>query len=67
VELVDTQDLGSCGETRGGSSPSARTRKPVTKNRFQTGGTLSSDPVIDDRAGLQVAPAARRLIDDAGD
>jgi len=28
---------------------------------------LSPDPVIDDRAGLQVAPAARRLIDDAGD
>jgi hypothetical protein len=26
VELVDTQDLGSCGESRGGSSPSARTR-----------------------------------------
>jgi hypothetical protein len=25
VKLADTQDLGSCGETRGGSSPSART------------------------------------------
>ena len=26
VKLADTQDLGSCGETRGGSSPSARTK-----------------------------------------
>ena len=26
VELVDTQDLGSCGLARGGSNPSARTR-----------------------------------------
>ena len=26
VELVDTQDLGSCGASRGGSSPSARTK-----------------------------------------
>jgi hypothetical protein len=25
VKLADTQDLGSCEETRGGSSPSART------------------------------------------
>ena len=25
VELVDTQDLGSCGASRGGSSPSTRT------------------------------------------
>jgi hypothetical protein len=25
VELVDTQDLGSCDESRGGSNPSART------------------------------------------
>lgn len=25
AELVDAQDLGSCGETRGGSSPSTRT------------------------------------------
>lgn len=25
VELVDTQDLGSCDASRGGSSPSART------------------------------------------
>jgi hypothetical protein len=28
VKLADTQDLGSCGETRGGSSPSARTNAP---------------------------------------
>ena len=27
VKLADTQDLGSCGETRGGSSPSARTKR----------------------------------------
>ena len=25
VKLADTQDLGSCEETRGGSSPSVRT------------------------------------------
>ncbi len=25
AELVDAQDLGSCGETRGGSSPPSRT------------------------------------------
>ncbi len=25
VKLADTQDLGSCDESRGGSSPSART------------------------------------------
>lgn len=26
VELVDTQDLGSCGAIRGGSTPSTRTQ-----------------------------------------
>ena len=28
VELVDTQDLGSCDKSRGGSNPSARTNTP---------------------------------------
>ena len=30
VELVDTPDLGSGGESLGGSSPSARTKKMLT-------------------------------------
>ena len=29
AELVDALDLGSSGESRGGSSPSARTIKPL--------------------------------------
>ena len=32
MELVDIQDLGSCGEIRVGSSPTARTRKKGQKS-----------------------------------
>ena len=32
VKLADTQDLGSCGVTRGGSSPSARTMPGLVSN-----------------------------------
>ena len=34
MELVDMQDLGSCVERRGGSSPFARTKKEESLRRF---------------------------------
>ena len=33
VELVDTPDLGSGGESRGGSSPFARTKSTVQRGK----------------------------------
>ena len=38
VELADTQDLGSCAERCGGSSPPSRT-KQNSRFRLQPGGT----------------------------
>ena len=34
VELVDTPDLGSGGESRGGSSPFTRTKRKNSSQRF---------------------------------
>ena len=38
AELVDALDLGSSGENRGGSSPSARTNLSVAKKKRRDGG-----------------------------
>jgi trigger factor len=46
VKLADTQDLGSCGETRGGSSPSARTKAPCLNG---------SERIFEVRETMQVA------------
>lgn len=52
AELVDAQDLGSCGVTRGGSSPSGRIRA-------EPGGTpLSSAPRPRGNRGARPGPAA---------
>ena len=40
VELVDTPDLGSGGESRGGSSPFARTKRKNSGQRFNYVNTM---------------------------
>src|SRR5262249_15049790 len=70
AELVDALDLGSSGESRGGSSPSARTnekKSPCSHYAFRSGAlTLRVGEGIDVRLAFStskpIASAARRLL-----
>src|SRR5512140_139265 len=42
AELADAQDLGSCGETRGGSTPPSRIRRPARETCVWIGPPPSS-------------------------
>jgi trigger factor len=46
VKLADTQDLGSCGVTRGGSSPSARTMFGLISNLSHKAQTESREHIM---------------------